>query len=84
MLKSSLALKDGELDSTIAALNQQKKNYLLLEREFDDLSQSHDKLLIMFDAFWKDTQKSEAIFRGFVAAILLLMVILSTMVVSNV
>ncbi|CAL8167527.1 unnamed protein product [Prunus armeniaca] len=59
LLKSSLALKDGELDSTIAAFNQQKKNYLLLEREFDDLSQSHDKLLSMFDAFRKDTQKSE-------------------------
>ncbi|CAL2270261.1 unnamed protein product [Prunus armeniaca] len=59
LLKSSLALKDGELDSTIAAFNQQKKNYFMLEHEFDDLSQSHDKLLSMFDAFRKDTQKSE-------------------------
>lgn len=56
LLKSSLALKNGEFDSTIVVLNHQNEKCLLHERKIDDLAQSHDKLLSKFDVFWKDTQ----------------------------
>ncbi|VVA37391.1 PREDICTED: LOC110760952 partial, partial [Prunus dulcis] len=45
LLKSSLALKYGEFDSTIAILNHQNEKCLWRKRKINDLSQSHDKML---------------------------------------
>lgn len=59
LLKSSLALKDGELDSIVVALSERKKACLRIEHEFADLSQSYDKLLSKFETFQENTKESE-------------------------
>ncbi|CAL2253669.1 unnamed protein product [Prunus armeniaca] len=59
LLKSSLALKDGELDSLDAALSERKEACLRIEHEFADLSQNYDKLLLKFETFQENTKESE-------------------------
>ncbi|CAL8150727.1 unnamed protein product [Prunus armeniaca] len=59
LLKSSLALKDGELDSLDAALSERKEACLRIEHEFANLSQNYDKLLLKFETFQENTKESE-------------------------
>ncbi|KAI5313021.1 hypothetical protein L3X38_042195 [Prunus dulcis] len=51
--KTSLAKKDSELKSSIAALHGCNKVYFILECKNVDISQSYDKLLAKFDTYHK-------------------------------
>ncbi|CAL9016883.1 unnamed protein product [Prunus brigantina] len=59
-LKSSLAEKDSELNSSAADLVSRKDAYFHLERKNADISHSYDKLLARFRAYHEFAEESKS------------------------
>ncbi|CAL9025531.1 unnamed protein product [Prunus brigantina] len=59
-LKSSLAEKDSELNSSAADLASRKDAYFHLERKNADISHSYDKLLARFHAYHEFDEESKS------------------------
>ncbi|CAL2227722.1 unnamed protein product [Prunus armeniaca] len=59
-LKSSLAEKDSELNSSAADLASRKDAYFHLERKNADISHSHDKLLARFHVYHESADESRS------------------------
>ncbi|CAL2246594.1 unnamed protein product [Prunus armeniaca] len=59
-LKSSLAKKDSELNSSAATLESRKNAYFLLERKNANFSHSYDKILAEVDVYHKVAKHSKS------------------------
>lgn len=51
LLKSSLVLKDGELNSSAFAIQERKEAYFHLEHKHVAITYTYDKLLAKFEAY---------------------------------
>lgn len=59
-MKSSLAKKDSELNSSATTLESRKDAYFLLELKNANLSHSYDKLLAKVDVYHKAAKQSKS------------------------
>lgn len=60
MLKSSLAKKENELNSSATAMHGLNEAYFRLERKNVDITQSYNKLLVKFDSYHKVVEQSKS------------------------